>query len=177
MLSILTTTFNEAANLPALYDRLVETMRGIGGDWEWVIVDDHSRDETFAVIEALTPRDVRLRGLRLARNPGSHVAIPCGIHPVAGAAVAEDQAGGRLDHVVLGFSDPPVHVRRARAAGDRVRPSDRLPCAAPAARRRRVVPAVSDRRTCRIAARRGRYRRRICLAGARRVTAPPGLPD
>ena len=86
MLSILTPAFNEAANLPALYDRLVETMRLIGGDWEWVIVDDHSRDETFAVIEALALRDARVRGFRLARNSGSHVAITCGLHQVEGDA-------------------------------------------------------------------------------------------
>src|SRR5438552_2090167 len=86
MLSILTPAFNEATNLPALYDRLVETMRSIGGEWEWVIVDDHSHDETFAVIEALTLRDARVRGFRLARNSGSHVAITCGLHHVAGDA-------------------------------------------------------------------------------------------
>jgi len=85
-LSILTPAFNEAANLPALYDRLIETMRVLGGEWEWVIVDDHSRDETFAVIEALALRDSRVRGFRLARNSGSHVAITCGLHQVEGDA-------------------------------------------------------------------------------------------
>ena len=86
MLSILTPAFNEAANLPALYDRLLETMRVIGGEWEWVVVDDHSRDETFTVIEALALRDARVRGFRLARNSGSHVAITCGLHHVDGDA-------------------------------------------------------------------------------------------
>jgi len=86
MLSILTPAFNEAANLPELYARLVETMGAIGGEWEWIIVDDHSRDETFAVIEGLALRDSRVRGFRLARNSGSHVAITCGLHHVDGAA-------------------------------------------------------------------------------------------
>ena len=86
MISILTPAFNEAANLPALYERLIATMRAVGGDWEWVIVDDHSRDETFAVIEALALRDSRVRGFRLARNSGSHVAITCGLHHVEGDA-------------------------------------------------------------------------------------------
>jgi glycosyltransferase involved in cell wall biosynthesis len=86
MISILTPAFNEAANLPRLYERLVETMRRVGGDWEWVVVDDHSRDETFAVIEALALRDARVRGFRLARNSGSHVAITCGLHQVEGNA-------------------------------------------------------------------------------------------
>lgn len=86
MISILTPAFNEAANLPRLYERLVETMRAVGGEWEWVIVDDHSHDETFAVIEALALRDARIRGFRLARNSGSHVAITCGLHQVEGDA-------------------------------------------------------------------------------------------
>ena len=86
MISILTPAFNEAANLPRLYERLIETMRAVGGDWEWVIVDDHSHDQTFAVIEALALRDARVRGFRLARNSGSHVAITCGLHQVEGDA-------------------------------------------------------------------------------------------
>ncbi len=86
MLSILTPAFNEAANLPTLYARLVETMGAIGGEWEWIIVDDHSRDQTFAVIEGLALRDARVRGFRLARNSGSHVAITCGLHHVDGDA-------------------------------------------------------------------------------------------
>jgi glycosyltransferase involved in cell wall biosynthesis len=85
-LSILTPAFNESANLPALYERLVETMHAIGCDWEWIIVDDHSRDGTFAVIEALALRDARISGYRLARNSGSHTAIACGLHQVDGDA-------------------------------------------------------------------------------------------
>jgi dolichol-phosphate mannosyltransferase len=86
VISILTPAFNEAANLPRLYERLLETMRLVGGEWEWVIVDDHSQDESFAVIEALALRDARVRGFRLARNSGSHVAITCGLHQVEGEA-------------------------------------------------------------------------------------------
>jgi glycosyltransferase involved in cell wall biosynthesis len=86
VISVLTPAFNEAANLPRLYERLVETMRKVGGEWEWVIVDDHSGDETFSVVEALAMRDVRVRGFRLARNSGSHVAITCGLHQVEGDA-------------------------------------------------------------------------------------------
>ncbi len=86
MLSIVTPAYNEAANLPQLHARLVETMTRVGGDWEWVIVDDHSRDDTFQVIENLALRDARVRGFRLSRNSGSHVAITCGLHHVDGDA-------------------------------------------------------------------------------------------
>jgi len=86
MLSVLTPAFNESASLEALYRRIADTMAGLGLDWEWLIVDDHSRDDTFAVVERLAAGDPRVRGLRLARNAGSHVAIACGLHHVRGDA-------------------------------------------------------------------------------------------
>jgi dolichol-phosphate mannosyltransferase len=53
-------------------------------DWEWIIVDDHSADETFAVIEQIASRDSRIRGIRFARNFGSHAAVACGMHHARG---------------------------------------------------------------------------------------------
>ncbi|HKE87837.1 MAG TPA: glycosyltransferase family 2 protein [Vicinamibacterales bacterium] len=86
MLSILTPAFNESVNLEALHTRLVQTMVQIGGEWEWLIVDDHSRDDTFAVIARIARTDPHVRGIRLARNSGSHIAITCGLHHVRGDA-------------------------------------------------------------------------------------------
>lgn len=86
MLSILTPAYNESENLDALYVRIVATMTQLGEAWEWVVVDDHSTDGTFAAVERLARTDPRVRGVRLARNSGSHVAITCGLHQVRGAA-------------------------------------------------------------------------------------------
>ena len=86
MLSIVTPAFNEASNLEALYAQLVRFFERAGGDWEWIVVDDHSRDDTFGVIERLSLLDSRVRGFRLARNSGSHVAITCGLHHAQGDA-------------------------------------------------------------------------------------------
>lgn len=86
MLSIVTPAFNEAANLQALYDRVTGTMAALGEDWEWIVVDDHSADGTFTRIRDLAARDARVRGLRLARNSGSHMAITAGLHHARGAA-------------------------------------------------------------------------------------------
>jgi dolichol-phosphate mannosyltransferase len=86
MLSILTPAYNEAVNLPRLHERLVSAMARVDEPWEWVIVDDHSPDATFEVIQQLALRDARVSGLRLARNSGSHVAITCALHHVSGDA-------------------------------------------------------------------------------------------
>ena len=87
MISIVTPAFNEAENLRNLHARIVETMTALAVDWEWVVVDDHSRDETFAVLQRLAAADPRVRGVRLARNSGSHVAIACGLSLSDGDAV------------------------------------------------------------------------------------------
>jgi len=87
VISIITPAFNEAANLKNLHARIAETMTTLGVKWEWIVVDDHSRDETFAVLQQLSAGDSRVRGVRLARNSGSHVAIACGMHLAAGDAV------------------------------------------------------------------------------------------
>jgi polyisoprenyl-phosphate glycosyltransferase len=87
VISIVTPAFNEGGNLQRLHARIVDTMGQLGVDWEWIVVDDHSRDETFAVIQRLSSTDPRVRGVRLARNSGSHVAIACGLRLTSGDAV------------------------------------------------------------------------------------------
>ncbi len=99
MISIVTPAFNERSNLPMLYERLTEVLRQV--DWEWIIVDDHSRDDTLAVIQRLVALDPRIKGIRLARNSGSHLAITCGLQHSSGDAAAL---------VVSDLQDPPELV-------------------------------------------------------------------
>ena len=87
MISIVTPAFNEAQNLQRLHARIADTMQTLRVDWEWIVVDDHSRDDTFAVLQRLSITDPRVRGVRLARNSGSHVAIACGLRLASGEAV------------------------------------------------------------------------------------------
>jgi dolichol-phosphate mannosyltransferase len=96
LISIITPAFNERANLPSLHERLAGALRQV--DWEWIIVDDHSSDDTFGVIARLASVDSRIRGIRLARNSGSHIAIACGLHHAGGDAAAL---------VVSDLQDPP----------------------------------------------------------------------
>lgn len=107
MLSIVTPAFNESTNLEALHGRLVGLFERIGDDWEWIIVDDHSGDDTFALIERLSLIDRRVRGFRLARNSGSHVAITCGLHHAQGDAAVIMAAD---------LQDPPETIEAMLAA-------------------------------------------------------------
>jgi glycosyltransferase involved in cell wall biosynthesis len=60
-------------------------MENSGVSWEWIVIDDHSGDSTFAVIEELSKTDDRVSGMRLSRNFGSHIAIACGLDHALGA--------------------------------------------------------------------------------------------
>ena len=84
LLSIVTPAYNEARNLPVLYERLGQALAGLNVAWEWIVVDDHSGDDTFAVVASIARCDSRVRAIRLARNLGSHTAIACGLHHAAG---------------------------------------------------------------------------------------------
>lgn len=84
LLSVVVAAYHEAENLPVLYERLVAVLQAHALNWEWVIVDDHSADSTFQVIAKLAKEDERIRGYRLSRNSGSHIAIVCGLEHARG---------------------------------------------------------------------------------------------
>lgn len=84
MLSIVTPAHNEELNLPTLYQELSGQL--VDHEWEWILVDDHSSDNTFGVFSRLAAEDPRLRGLRLSRNFGSHRALMCGLREARGEA-------------------------------------------------------------------------------------------
>jgi len=102
LLSVVTPAFNEEVNLPILYGRLASQLAGLGVDWEWVVVDDHSSDRSFSVAESLSSRDKRVKAVRLARNSGSHVALVCGLTLARGNAVVAMAAD---------LQDPPEILR------------------------------------------------------------------
>ena len=83
-LSIVTAAYNEQDNLPILYERIKNAADQLGVDWEWVVIDDHSNDQTFQVIEGISQRDPRIHGIRLARNSGAHIALTCALNRAKG---------------------------------------------------------------------------------------------
>lgn len=84
-LSIVSPAYDEERNLPLLYERMCSALEGV--DWEWLVIDDHSSDRTFAVVQSLAAKDPRVRGIRLSRNCGSHSSAQCGLEHARGAGV------------------------------------------------------------------------------------------
>ena len=65
--------------LNELVVRVVSSVTAITADFEIILVDDRSPDNSWAVIEELSRQDHRVRGIRLSRNFGQHHAITAGL--------------------------------------------------------------------------------------------------
>src|SRR5436309_3572007 len=103
LLAIVVPVFNERDNLRPFYEAVTAVMRSLRDyDWEFVFVDDGSRDGSFEVMSALRAQDERVLALRFPRNFGSHVAIAAGIDYCRGDAAVVMAAD---------LQDPPALIR------------------------------------------------------------------
>jgi glycosyltransferase involved in cell wall biosynthesis len=78
-LSVVVPVFNSAASLAALVSRLEPVLSGCAAEYELLLVNDGSRDASWAVIEDLERRHPWVHGIDLMRNSGQHNALLCGI--------------------------------------------------------------------------------------------------
>lgn len=85
--SVVIPVHDEAEILPQLYERLRRVLDGLEGDWELILVDDGSRDGSYALMVELHGRDPRVRVLRFSRNFGHQVALTAGLDRALGDAV------------------------------------------------------------------------------------------
>ena len=89
LISIVVPVFDEEASLRRFHDAVTAVMRTIDhAEWEFVFVDDGSRDGSFALLEQLRVEDDRVTAIRFARNFGSHIAIAAGIDHCRGDCAA-----------------------------------------------------------------------------------------
>jgi polyisoprenyl-phosphate glycosyltransferase len=88
-ISVVVPVFHNAPSLPDLLARLAAlAARHPGDTFEFVCVDDGSKDDSFAVLSRLQKDEPRLRVVRLSRNFGSNAALLAGLSHAQGDAVA-----------------------------------------------------------------------------------------
>ena len=106
-ISVVTPVHNEAENLLDVHGRLARVLEDAGLDWDWIVVDDHSDDGTFALLVRLVSSDPRVKVRRLSRRFGSHNAITCGL----------DESTGDVTVIMAGdLQDAPEDIPRLIAA-------------------------------------------------------------
>lgn len=83
---IVTPAHNEAHNLVELHGRIAAALGATG--WCWLVVDDCSDDDTFAMAGAVARGDKRVACVRLAAQAGTHAAIFAGLRLAAARGFA-----------------------------------------------------------------------------------------
>lgn len=86
-LSIVVPLFEEKESLDELVGRLHSVIRGLGLNYEIILVDDGSRDGSWEEITRLRVQDSRVKGIRFGRNYGKSPALNEGFMAAQGSVV------------------------------------------------------------------------------------------
>jgi dolichol-phosphate mannosyltransferase len=95
-LSVVVPVFNERDNVAPLIQEIVAALRG-EFSFEIVYVDDHSRDDTLAVLQSLKATVPELRVLHHLQQSGQSTAIRTGVKAARGAWIATLDGDGQND--------------------------------------------------------------------------------
>lgn len=79
--------YNEAENIPILYERVRHALDALGKRWELVLVDDGSTDESAAALDQIAAEDTRVTAIHFRRNYGQTAAFMAGLDHARGAIV------------------------------------------------------------------------------------------
>ena len=107
--SIVIPCFNEEESLPATLERVLGVVEPVCKDFEIILVDDGSKDATWACISKASRDDARILGIRLARNFGHQIALSAGLHAAQ---------GDRIFIIDADLQDPPELLSKMMAALD-----------------------------------------------------------
>jgi len=103
MISVLVPAYNESDGVRALYDRLSACAATWNEDYEILLVDDGSRDDTLAIACEIAEHDRHWKVISLARNFGHQAAVTCGLEHARGDMIAIIDAD---------LQDPPEELLR-----------------------------------------------------------------
>jgi glycosyltransferase involved in cell wall biosynthesis len=86
-LSVVVPAFNEAESLPELADWIAKVCASSSIDYELIVIDDGSTDDTWEVLKLLSARNSKVRAIRFRRNYGKSAALQTGFEASSGDVV------------------------------------------------------------------------------------------
>ncbi|MDX1628903.1 MAG: glycosyltransferase family 2 protein, partial [Fulvivirga sp.] len=101
-LSVISPVYMAEKIVPELVKQVKSAVKGLTEDFEIILVEDGSKDNSWGAIEAECSKDKRIKGIKLSRNFGQHYAITAGINAAVG------------DNIVLmdcDLQDNPKHIQ------------------------------------------------------------------
>ena len=104
--------YRSAKTIGGVINEIESTMAQLAYEYEIVLVNDSSPDDTFAVISALAESDGHITAVDLAKNFGQHAALMCGIRHSSGDVLVcldddgqtpADEVGKLLEKIEAGY--------------------------------------------------------------------------
>jgi undecaprenyl-phosphate 4-deoxy-4-formamido-L-arabinose transferase len=83
-LSVVVPVYNSRDTLEMLYFRLKQTFDTLQLEFELILVDDGSQDDSFSRMAELHAQDARVKIIQLKRNFGQQNALMCGLRHTSG---------------------------------------------------------------------------------------------
>jgi len=89
LISIVSPAHNESENIPLMVEEVKKVMKKLSDkyDFEYILVNDGSDDNTWEVIVNESKKDERIKGLCFSRNFGHQMALTAGLDHAKGDAV------------------------------------------------------------------------------------------
>lgn len=87
-ISIIVPCYNEEAVLDIFYKKIVEVSEKVGEEFEYIFVDDGSKDRTLEIVKSYAQKDNRVRFISFSRNFGKEAAMYAGLKESTGDYVA-----------------------------------------------------------------------------------------
>jgi dolichol-phosphate mannosyltransferase len=123
--TVITPVYNEQDSLPAYLAEVREVLLSRDDvEFEVLLIDDGSTDSSWEAIQQACAGDARLRGLRLSRNFGAHIALCAGFDAAGGDAAAvlacdlQDPPGALLEFIARWRSGAEIVWGHRRERGD-----------------------------------------------------------
>lgn len=86
-ISIIIPVYNEEENIQILFDRLSSVMQKMGVTYEFLFVNDGSRDRSIHLVRQLSQNHPEVKFIDFSRNFGHQVAVSAGLDGAVGNAV------------------------------------------------------------------------------------------
>lgn len=86
-ISVVIPLYNEEENIPPLYDELSAALNNLGLEYEVIVIDDGSKDNSFAKLKAIHERDPRWHIISFRRNFGQTAGMAAGFEASRGQTV------------------------------------------------------------------------------------------
>ncbi len=87
-ISIIVPCYNEEDVLKIFYNKITEVSKTIDADFEYIFVDDGSKDKTLEILKEYSKKDNRVRFISFSRNFGKESAMYAGLKEATGDYVA-----------------------------------------------------------------------------------------